>query len=155
MNGAYWHLAINHIPVLITPIGFLLLAGGLIRKSKDLAQAGYVALIVVAIMVYPVMKTGGMAAHMVHNLPGIEGAKIHDHFEAADDMLWPAIILGVLSLFGLWKSARSENVPKALSVLVLLGSLLLSGWMAEVAHLGGLIRHPETANTFVPPPSPE
>src|SRR5690349_14989902 len=116
MNGAYWHLVINHIPVLIAPVGFLLLAGGLIRKSKDLVQAGFLALVFVAMTIYPVIKTGGMAAHLVHSLPGIEHAQIHEHAEAADYMLWPAIILGILSLFGLWKSEKSGGVPTGLTL---------------------------------------
>ncbi|SRR5258706_2933154 len=155
MNGAYLHLAINHVPVLITPVGFLLLAGGLIRKSKDLTQAGYLALVAVAILAYPVEKTGGMAARMVHNLPGIEGANIREHAEAADYVLWPAIILGVLSLFGLWKSQKSGAVPTGVTLLALIGSLFLSTIVLKVAHLGGLIHHPEIANTVVSPPSPK
>ncbi len=151
MNGAYLHLAINHIPVLAAPFGFLFLAAGLLRKSRDLVQAGFVMLILVGIVTYPALRTGGMAARMVHNLPGVEGMNIRNHALAADYTEWPSIILGVLSLFGLWKSGKSEGIPMGLTLLALIGSLFLSTIMVRVAHLGGLVRHPEIASDFAPP----
>lgn len=155
MNGAYLHLAVNHLPIILTPVGFLLLLAALIRKSKDLAQAGFVVLVLVALSTWVTTETGDMAAGVVRNLPGIERARIHEHAQAADYAVWPAMILGALSLFGLWKAEKSGGVPRGLAILVLLGSLFLSTIMVRVAHLGGLIRHPEIAKNFVVPPSPE
>lgn len=154
MNGAFLHLSINHLPVIGAPVALLLLAAGLLRKSRDLIQAGFIALVVVGAVFYPVMRTGGKAAGLVHNLPGIEGKQIHEHAEAADDYgLWPAIILGVLSLVGLWKS--NQSFPTSLVAIALIGALYLSAVMARVAHLGGLIRHPEIESTFVSPAPPK
>ena len=143
MNGAYLHLVLNHIPVVGVPIAFFLFLTGLIRKSRDLVQAGFVIMILMGIGAYPVVKTGGMAAGLVHDLPGVTHEAIHEHAQAADFGFWGCIILGVLSLAGFWITAKTQQISKKWVWILLIGSLWLSTVMARVAHLGGLIRHPE------------
>ena len=142
MNGAYWHIATNHIPVIAMPFIFFLLLGGLLRKSQDLIKASYVAAIVVALMTIFVWKTGGPAARVVKELPGIQRADIHDHAEAADFGFWAAEIVGALALIGLWRGRRG-TLTSRWGYFVLLAALWASTVEARVAHLGGLIRHSE------------
>jgi hypothetical protein len=142
MNGAYWHIATNHIPVIAIPFIFCLLLGGLLRKSQDLIKASYVATIVVALITIFVWKTGGPAAHVIRELPEIQRADIHEHAEAADFGLWAAQILGALSLIGLWMG-RGGNFSSRWGYVVLIVALWASTVEARVAHLGGLIRHTE------------
>ena len=149
MNGPYLHLAINHIPVIVTPVATFLLAVAFLRQSRDLAQAGFLLLILVAVIVYPTQRTGGMAAFAIRSLPGIERARIHDHAEAADWALWPAVVLGFLSLIGIRKA--KHTFPIGLTVLTILGSIFLTTIMVRVAHLGGLVRHPEIAEKAATP----
>jgi hypothetical protein len=143
MNGAYLHLVINHIPIVGMPFAFFLLLFGLIRKSKELVQAGFVTLIILGIGAYPVVKTGGMAAHTIWGMPGVTRETIHAHAEAADWGFWGSIILGLFSLGGFWVTAKSREISKTWTAIALVGALWVSSIMAMVAHLGGLIRHPE------------
>ena len=145
MNGAYLHLAINHIPVIGVPFAFFLLLAGLIKRSRDLVQAGFVTLIIMGLGAYPMVKTGRMAAHVLFSVPGtgVVPAAIHEHAEAADFGYWGAIGMGVLSLVGFFVMKKNQEFPKTWVVIVLVGSLWLSTVMLRVAHLGGLIRHPE------------
>lgn len=142
MNGAYWHLATNHIPVIAIPFIFFLLLGGLLRKSQDLIKASYVAAIVTAFITIFVWKTGGAAAHVLQGIPGIERADIHEHAEAADFGFWAAEIVGALALIGLWRG-RGGLLSSRWGYFVLVVVLWASTVEARVAHLGGLIRHPE------------
>jgi len=142
MNGAYWHIATNHIPVVAVPFIFFLLLGGLLRKSQDLIKASYGAAIVVALITIFVWKTGGPAARVVRELPEIQRADIHEHAEAADFGLWAAEIVGALALIGLWMG-RSGNLSSRWGTFVLIVVLWASTVEARVAHLGGLIRHSE------------
>jgi hypothetical protein len=151
MNGAYLHLAINHLPVVAVPFAFFLFLVGLMRKSRDLVQAGFVTMILMGLGAYPVVKTGGMAAHVLRGVPEIVQATIHEHAEAADFGFWGCVILGVISLIGFWRSAKAQQISKAWTWIALVGTLWLSTVMARVAHLGGLIRHPEIAQNFAPP----
>lgn len=142
MNGAYWHIATNHIPVIAMPFIFILLLCGVLRKSQDVIKASYVAAIVVALITIFVWKTGGAAAHVVKDLPGIQRANIHEHAAAADFGFWAAEIVGVLALIGLWLGRRG-NFSSRWGYLVLIVALWASTVEARVAHLGGLIRHSE------------
>jgi hypothetical protein len=156
MNGAYWHIATNHIPVIAIPGIFFFLLGGLLKKSQDLIKASYLAAIVVALITIFVWKTGGPAAHVVKDLPEIQRSDIHEHAEAADFGLWAAEIMGALSLVGLWLG-RSGNQSTRWGYFVLVVALWASTVEARVAHLGGLIRHSEirAAPSAPAAPSPE
>ena len=154
MNGAFVHLAFNHIPVIGIPFGLLLLLAGLLRQSRDLVQAAFVSWVVIALCTVVAFKSGGPAAHTIKGLPGIERSTIHEHAEAADWALRGAVGLAAFSWLGLWFIKKSNAAPKWLSVLLVLGGIGVSGWSAYVAHLGGLIRHPEIAQGFVAEASP-
>jgi hypothetical protein len=142
MNGAYWHIATNHIPVVAMPFIFFLLLGGVLRKSRDLVKAAYLASIVVALITIFVWKTGGPAAHVLKNYPEVQRADIHEHAQAADFGLWSCEIVGVLALIGLWLG-RGENPSTRWPYVVLVFALWSSTVLARVAHLGGLVRHSE------------
>ena len=142
MNGAYWHIATNHVPVIAMPFIFVLLLGGVLRKSQDLIKASYWAAIVVALITIFAWKTGGPAAHVLKNYPEIQRADIHEHAKAADFGLWSGEIVGALAIIGLWLS-RAENRSSRWPYVVLVVALWSSTVLARVAHLGGLIRHPE------------
>jgi len=143
MNGAFLHLAVNHIPVVGLPFCFLLLAAAVLRKSRDLLQAGFAAIIVVALLTIAVFYTGGPAAHIVRGMTGVTREHIHDHAEAAEDVFAATEALGGAALFCLWLLSRPRGIPNWLTALMLAGSLGISIWLGYVAHLGGLIRHPE------------
>jgi hypothetical protein len=145
MNGAYLHLAMNHIPVVGFPLCFALLTAGALRGSRDVIQAGFAGLILLAIITVPVWKTGGPAAHTLFTYPGVtlNRQAVHEHAEAGEFGVISGGVLGVLALIGWWLSRRPEGTPKVLLILTILGALFVSVCMARIAHLGGLIRHPE------------
>jgi hypothetical protein len=149
MNGAFVHLAVNHVPVVGVPIAFLLLLAGMTRKSRDIVQAGFALLVLMALVTVVAVKSGGPAAHtLMSTIQGIERSSIHEHAEAADYAVWGNLILGAFALIGLWLSGRAEGAPTGLTALILLGSLFMSTVCARVAHLGGLIRHPEIVTGY-------
>ncbi len=147
MNGAYWHIATNHVPVVAMPFIFFLLLGGVLRKSQDIVKASYVAAIVVALITIFAWKTGGPAAHVLKNYPEIQRADIHEHAQAADFGLWSCEIVGVLAIIGLWLGRGENRASRRWAYLVLVVSLWSSTVLARVAHLGGLIRHSEIRGT--------
>jgi hypothetical protein len=143
MNGAFLHLAVNHIPVVGLPFCFLLLAAAVLKKSRDLLQAGFAAIVLVALITIVAFKSGGPAAHIVRDITGVTRESIHRHAEAADDVFAATEVLGAAALLCLWLVGRPRGVPNALTALMLAGTLGISIWLCYVAHLGGLIRHPE------------
>jgi len=84
---------------------------------------------------------------------GITRETIHAHAEAADDAFGATEVLGGFALLCLWFLGRPSGVPKVLTALMLAGTLGVSIWLGYVAHLGGLIRHPEIEAGVQAPPS--
>jgi hypothetical protein len=153
MNGAFVHLAVNHIPVVGLPFCFLLLSAAVLKTSRDLLQAGFVAIVLVALITIVVFKSGGPAAHVIHGMIGVSRETIHAHAEAADDAFGATEVLGGGALLCLWLLSRPKGVPTPLTALMLAGTLGVSIWLGYVAHLGGLIRHPEIEAGVQAPPA--
>jgi hypothetical protein len=153
MNGAFLHLAVNHVPVVGLPLVFLLLVAAAARRSRDLAGAGFVGLILMAVAAYAALKTGGPAHHLLDSVPGVSHEVIHAHGRAARWAWYGAFALGLLGLAGALSLRRSARFPLGYVVAAALGAGFVSVLMARVAHLGGLIRHPEIEAGYQPPPS--
>ncbi|MBD3403487.1 hypothetical protein GF420_11370 [candidate division GN15 bacterium] len=155
MNAAHAHLILNHLPVigLLFGIGFLLV--GLLRKHDTLIRSAFTIFIIVSIATIPVFLSGEAAEDVVENLPGVEEAYIHAHEEAGETALIAMIVLGLISIAGLWVFRFMNRIRMTAAGLVLVLSLVVAGWMAYTANLGGEIRHPEIREDFIEPvPSP-
>lgn len=142
MNGAFWHVATNHIPVIGMPFAMFLLLAGLVRGSREVIRISFMAIVAIALLTILVDQTGDLAAHIVRDYPGVTRADIHEHEEAADGAFAATEVTGALALIGLWMT-RGGAASTPITVLVLIGTLVSSGWLGWVGHLGGLIRHPE------------
>jgi hypothetical protein len=149
MNGAHLHLLINHIPVLGTAFGLVLLVFAVWKRSEDMRKAALAAFVVVALAAIATYLTGEPAEHGVKGLPAVSGALIERHDDAAGIALGGAIALGLLALVGLIWFRAGRPVKNWYSSLALAAALLVTGCMAWTAYLGGQIRHseirPETA----------
>jgi hypothetical protein len=118
---------------------------GLLKKSRDLIQVSFAALVIVALITIVALKSGGPAARVLFHsgAQGVTRESIHLHAEAAEGAFKGMCILGAAALIGFFLTLRSGGPPTFLTLLILLGSLAVSVGLARVAHLGGLIRHPE------------
>jgi uncharacterized membrane protein len=142
MNGAYLHLILNHLPVLGTLFGLLLLAYGLVRQKPDFLKASLGVFVLVALAAGAVYLSGEQAEEVVEHMAGISDALIEPHEDAGWIALIGAGVLGVLSLGGLiW--FRKREIPRTFSLAALVLALVVSGWMGYTANLGGKINHPE------------
>jgi hypothetical protein len=95
--------------------------------------------------------TGEHAEEVVEHLAGVAEASVEAHEAAAFVSLSLAGALGILGLFGLWQVRAVATVPGRLAWVSLVGAAVVALSMAWTANLGGLIRHPEAARTFVAP----
>jgi hypothetical protein len=154
MNAAFLHLAVNHVPVIGLPLIFVLLTAAAARRSRELAGAGFVGLALMAVATFAAVKTGGPAHHIMDSIPGVSHPVIHEHARAARWAWYGALALGVLGLAGLRRLRRAGSFPMALTVAAVFGAGFVSVVMGRVAHLGGLIRHPEISADYAAPASP-
>jgi uncharacterized membrane protein len=149
MNAAYLHLSLNHVPILGTVFGLLLLVVAVLRRNETLLRAAWVTLVIVALAAIPVYLSGGGAEELVEGEPGISHAAIEAHEEAALVALLAVEALGLLALAALvgW---RRRAAPAWLGTLCLLLALVATGLMAWTAERGGRINHPEAHRGMAP-----
>jgi len=142
MNAAQIHLALNHVPLILSIIGGGILIAGMIRKNESFKTLSLYMLIGAALFTAPVFLTGEGTEELMENLPGVNESAIEKHEDMAKISLIVIIATGVVALAGLFLRKKASFVK-----LVFAGALLLSlasfGTMAQTAHLGGLIRHSE------------
>lgn len=146
MNPAYAHLLLNHVPIITTIIGLLLLAAALFwRKSADLTGAALAVLVLGALVTIPTFRTGEPAEHLVEDLPDVMPMAIHDHEESAETTSWAVGLAGVAAACALVWLYRRGSAPQWLLMLTLLLSLAAAVLLMRTANLGGKIRHTEIA----------
>ena len=143
-NGAQVHLWLNHLPVLGTLFGLLLLIAALAARQAVLKTTALCVMVLTALSALPVYFSGEPAEHVIEHLPGVQSARIDEHEESAEFALAAVETLGVLSLLGLILfRKRPEGPPTGLLVVTLVVALVTFAIMARTAHLGGEIRHAE------------
>lgn len=146
MNDAHYHLLLNHLPILGSLFGALLLASGFFTKSVSVLKAGMTTILIVSLLTMPAYFTGEAAEEVVEHLPGVRHDDIEAHEEAAEFALWAMGAAGAAALMGLLttssRSSRSQR-PKTWAVVTLFVTLGAFGVMAWTGVTGGQIRHSE------------
>lgn len=143
MNGAHIHLLLNHIPVIGTGFGFLVLLVALLRKSTEIRQVSLGIFIISAIVAIPVFFSGEPAEEIAEHLPGVTHALIEEHEEAGKIAFVAIEILGIIALATLVFPRRLANFQHGVSIALLVLSVVVGGLMLRTAGLGGEIRHTE------------
>ncbi len=143
MNAAHLHLMLNHIPVLGTAFGLLLLAYAVTRKSDELRKVSLAVLVLVTLLAVPAYLTGEPAEDLVARLPDVPKEILEQHEEVAQIAFTGMVLVGVAALAGLVVFRRGKLVPAWFSFTLLAAALLVTVLMGWTANLGGQIRHAE------------
>jgi uncharacterized membrane protein len=148
------HLLLNHLPIIVTVLGLLLIAVAVWRKSDALARVALAFFVGGALSALPTYLTGESAEDTVRKLPGVTREVIEAHSDAA---LISAIfvgMLGVFALWALWRFRSSAPLPAWVVRVALVASIIGSGLMSWTGLLGGEVRHTEVRPGFVAPSGP-
>ena len=143
MNQTHIHLLINHLPIFGSILGGLVLAHGLWTKSNQTKIAAYNVLIISAIGAVIAYLTGEAAEETVENIQGISKSMLDQHEDTSVFALVALIVLGVISLLGLFLTLKKSSFTKTIAVIALFISLISFGIIARTGYLGGQIRHTE------------
>lgn len=143
MDAVHIHLIVNHIPVLGSIFGFLLLLVGIIQKNNSYSRVAIAVLIISGIFAVVALQSGEGAEEAVEGLPGVTEGLIHEHEEAAEGAMWISVVTGLLAIGGLFLEKMRPEKLRSFLIVVLIGSAVASGYMGYTAYLGGQIRHTE------------
>ena len=141
MNSVQVHLALTHVPVILSLIGLIMLIVAFFVKNTTLTKTSYILLLVAAVIALPVFFTGEGTEEAVEKLPGVSDTIIEKHEDVAKLAMFSIAAAGLLALAALvtfkWQIAR---LFKTVTLLLAITSGAL---MVQAAHLGGQIRHSE------------
>jgi hypothetical protein len=68
MNGAHWHLVVNHLPIIFPLVGAIIMVIGLVSKSEAVKRTSYFIFILGALASVAAMTTGEGAEEEVENI---------------------------------------------------------------------------------------
>lgn len=142
MNQTQIHLALTHVPVILSLTGLVVLVISLVRKNITGTRIAFYILLAAGLFSLPVFFSGEGAEEAVEELPGVSETIIEKHENIAGLSLWFILGTGFLSLIGLLKIAGKQLVRVA-KFAVLALAFVTAGLMFYTAHLGGQIRHTE------------
>jgi hypothetical protein len=153
MSDQQLHHLFNHLPSIGLIIGALVMLISLLLKKSQALSTGAIILLISGLSVLPANKTGEDAEEKIEHLAGVSERAIHDHEEAAEQVLpfgIGAAVFALLYLVAAYKGWKWSNLAATGAVLV---SAVAIYFLIEASHKGGLIRHPELDGTISAPAS--
>lgn len=146
MNGAHWHLLVNHLPIIFPVVGVIVMIAGLISKSEAVKRTAFMIFFLGALATLAAMTTGEGAEEVVENIQGVTENYIESHEEAAEIFAIVSYILGGASLLGLWASFKQKTFSFIISIGVLIFAFVVLFFAKQTGTTGGEIRHTEIRN---------
>jgi len=148
MSLVHLHLMLNHFPVIGVFFVAIILIAALRLRSSEVSKLGLWLLAGVGIVTAVVYFTGEPAEDSVENLVGVSKATIHAHEFAAETSFVATAIIAGFALLSLWWH-RQRQMPRTITGWMLAFTVLVTGFMAWTANLGGQIRHTEIGSGAV------
>ena len=143
MNGAHWHLVVNHLPIIFPIVGVIVMITGLISKSEAVKRTAFMIFVFGALAVIAAMNTGEGAEEVVEKINGVTENYIESHEETAETFAILSYILGGISLFGLWASFKQKTFSSNISISTLIFAFVVLFFAKQTGTTGGEIRHTE------------
>lgn len=143
MNGAHWHLVVNHLPIVFPVAGLVVILTGLISKSEAVKRTAYLIFIIGAFSALAAMATGDGAEEVVEKITVVSKEYIESHEETAETFALLSYILGGFSVFGLWSSFKQKSFNMIVTGITVIFALVVLFFAKQTGTTGGEIRHTE------------
>lgn len=151
MNGAHFHLVVNHLPIIFPIVGLVVMAIGQISKSEAVKRTSFLIFIIGALATIAAMTSGEGAEEVVENLSGISENYIERHEESAEIFALLSYILGFISIVGLWASFKQKTFSSFLTIGTMVFVVVLLFFAKQTGTTGGEIRHTEIREGYIDP----
>lgn len=143
MDATHAHLLLNHIPILGSIFGAILLIIGMVLKNKTLEITGLSTILLAALFTIPVYLSGEEAEHVVEHLQGVSEHQLEEHEEHAELSLWLMMASGVFSLMTIASYKMAPQRVKLSRIITLVITLFSFATLIPLANHGGKIMHQE------------
>jgi uncharacterized membrane protein len=146
MNGAHWHLVVNHLPIIFPLVGVIVIITGLISKSEAVKRTAFMIFILGAFASLAAMTTGEGAEEIAEKIAGITENDIERHEEVAETFALLSYLLGGISILGLWASFKQKSFSNIVTITTLILAIGVLFFAKQTGTTGGEIRHTEIRN---------
>ena len=146
MNSVQIHLAMTHVPVILSLVGLIMLIVAFFTKNQTLIKTSYILILLAGVAVIPVFFSGEGSEEAVENIPGISESLIESHESTAKFAMISIAAASITALVAMFAS-RWQVATRIAKVVVLVFATFSAGLMAQTARLGGQIRHTEIGST--------
>ena len=147
MNGAHFHLVVNHLPIIFPVVGIIVLATGFISKSEAIKRTALLIFILGGLSAILAMSSGEGAEEIVEKIKVGAENLMEAHEEAAERFALLSYVLSGLSLFGLWFSFRQKAYSNLIAIGILVFAIIVLFFAKQTGTSGGEISHPEIVNS--------
>ncbi len=143
MNNAHLHLVLNHLPIILPLVGFVIMIGGLLLNSEIVKRIAYLVFIASALLAILTFATGEGAEDVIENLAGVDENYIKTHEEIAETFAILCYVLGGISLIGLWANFYEKSFANIVVYITIVASIITLYFAKQTGTTGGEIRHIE------------
>lgn len=143
MNGAHWHLVVNHLPIIFPIVGVIVMITGIISKSEAVKRTAFMVFIFGALTTITAMATGEGAEEVVEKINGVTENYIETHEEIAETFALLSYVLGAISILGVWASFKQKSFSSIISIATLVFAIVVLFFAKQTGTTGGEIRHTE------------
>jgi len=154
-SATHLHLMLNHVPVLGTIFVFIVLAWGLVRRSREITSLGLLFTVILALVTIPVYLTGEPTEHQQRRATWFDKDRAHEHEEKAERGLIAVLATGAIALGALYLRRGGRAGNAAVTGLAAAGVAVSAVLFALAALEGGEIHHeelrPDAVNVATPP----
>ncbi|MEY4286917.1 MAG: hypothetical protein RL511_1003 [Bacteroidota bacterium] len=138
---AYLHLLSNHVPILGSLFGILLLVVALLSPNLKTTLSAYIILLLSGLGGLVAYFTGEPAEESIEHVKGISHKVIHIHEEMAENSLFFVFLLTAAAIIGLWAERQKWESAKKIELFTLVVGIIAFILFAFTGYLGGHIRH--------------
>lgn len=154
MNWIYFHILINHFPVVLAGVALLSMLVAILIGRRQSWLYTAITLTLAGVFAYPTAETGERAAKIFRDRMPSAREHIESHEEVADITLWILLGSGVLGIIGWYRIASDDPaspVPGWVKVALTVPTLASAGGVAVTAYRGGHIGHQPWETSFSAP----
>jgi uncharacterized membrane protein len=146
MNWVYFHLIINHFPIIGLIIGTLILIAGLIFNNQGIKISGLGTTVFASLMAIVAYMSGDPAGEVMKALPDVTKSLISRHENIATISVYLLLPTGLMAATTMYSILRKEKSVRFLLIITLVLSLISCAVIGYVGRTGGQIRHTEFRN---------
>jgi uncharacterized membrane protein len=147
MNAFHTHLLLNHFPVALSLVGYIIAFSGTFMGRRDVIKTGMLVLVAMGISSIVTWLSGYVAASDAQTEQWLPGSMVSEHASYATLSLWTSVIVASLAFVQWLGSVRSQAERNFFLKLVFVLGVLHIFLLGYTSFLGAKIRHQEIWNT--------